>query len=87
MIGQDVGLAHLIPLAIERLVEDPLIAGDFYRGDLLKQVLSVKREFWKEHKELYCDVESIIGELEIISATIENQLLPATELFRGGRPD
>src|SRR6266513_2042283 len=47
MIGQHIGLRYLIPFAIERLSEDPLVAGDFYRGDLLKNVLSVQPDFWR----------------------------------------
>lgn len=36
MIGQKIGLAFLIPLALERLEADPWVAGDLYPGDLLK---------------------------------------------------
>lgn len=87
LIGQNVGLPYLIPLAIERLVEDPLVGGDFYRGDLMKNVLSIKAEFWKEHPDLYWEVDSIVVEVENLQETIEDELMPAAELFRGGRPD
>src|SRR6516164_3337905 len=49
MIGQGVGLPFLVPLALERLEEEPLSAGDFYRGDLLRAVLQIQEEFWMNH--------------------------------------
>lgn len=36
MIGQQIGLPYLIPLAIEELSKNLLVEGDFYEGDLLK---------------------------------------------------
>ena len=35
MIGQNIGLPWLLPLAIDRLEEDPWLSGDLYPGDLL----------------------------------------------------
>ena len=40
LIGQDVGLAHLLPLALEVLRDDPMAEGDMYEGDLLSAVLT-----------------------------------------------
>jgi len=59
-IGQDVGLPHLIPLAIERLEENPLAQGDHYPGDLLKSVLVVDELFWRTHAALRAAVEIIL---------------------------
>ena len=39
MIGQEIGLDYLIPLAIEVLTIDLFAEGDFFEGDLLKNVL------------------------------------------------
>jgi hypothetical protein len=41
MIGQDIGLSYLVPLALELLSTDPLTEGDFYKGDLLQSLLRV----------------------------------------------
>ncbi|MBI3723001.1 hypothetical protein HY251_03460 [bacterium] len=49
MIGQEIGLRHLVPMAIEVLTREPLAEGDFYPGDLLKSVLSVPPSFWEEN--------------------------------------
>lgn len=46
MIGQQLGLRYLIPLALERLKEDPWTAGDMYEGDLLAAVARSSEGFW-----------------------------------------
>lgn len=46
MIGQNIGLQYLIPLALDRLTRNLFVAGDFYRGDLLGVVLRAERAFW-----------------------------------------
>ncbi|MGH7613005.1 MAG: contact-dependent growth inhibition system immunity protein [Gemmatimonadales bacterium] len=49
MIGQGIGLRYLVPIALEVLEADPFAEGDYYPGDLLKMVSSVRREFWRDH--------------------------------------
>lgn len=49
MIGQNIGLAYLIPLALEALDKNILAEGDFYPGDLLKSVLHSEKEYWRHH--------------------------------------
>lgn len=49
MIGQDIGLDYLIPLALETLEDNIFSEGDFYCGDLLNAVLSADKEFWKSN--------------------------------------
>lgn len=50
MIGQQIGLDYLIPLAIEVLTIDLFAEGDFYEGDLLKNVLAIETVFWNNNK-------------------------------------
>jgi len=52
-IGQQFSLPILVPLALERLEQSPLLEADFYEGDLFKFVLMVKPEFWTEHPNLW----------------------------------
>jgi hypothetical protein len=52
MIGQDIGLEYLIPLALERLRADPYAEGDCYPGDLLVNVLGSDAGFWRRRPEL-----------------------------------
>jgi len=51
MIGQDIGLKYLIPLAIDTLMSDILAEGDFYAGDLLKNILTSDPNYWKAERE------------------------------------
>ena len=39
MIGQNIGLKYLLPMAVDILQTSPVIAGDFYPGDLLQNVV------------------------------------------------
>jgi hypothetical protein len=68
MIGQNVGLRFLVPLALERLKENILVEGDHYPGDLLVAVASIENEFWKEHLTYKKQMDTIISDnLAIIS--------------------
>lgn len=51
MIGQGIGLKYLVPNAIERLTEEPLLEGDYYPGDLLNAVLRVEKSYWQSHPD------------------------------------
>jgi contact-dependent growth inhibition (CDI) system CdiI-like immunity protein len=52
LIGQGIGIPVLVPLAIEHVEAHPLAAGDFYPGDLLKQIMEVDELFWAHQPEL-----------------------------------
>jgi len=59
MIGQNIGLDFLIPLALEKLSENILSEGDFYEGDLLINVLRSDKKYWelkKEDWEMMCNL-------------------------------
>lgn len=60
MIGQEIGLEFLIPLAIEKLTLDILAEGDYYEGDLLKSVINVHSTFWKEHKSYWITLSNLL---------------------------
>lgn len=61
MIGQNIGLPYLMPLAIKQLQRDPLASGDFYEGDLLISVLRAEASFWQEHPDLHAAVQHIVA--------------------------
>ncbi|MBK8520183.1 MAG: contact-dependent growth inhibition system immunity protein [Ferruginibacter sp.] len=50
MIGQNINLEFLIPLAIEKLKEDILAEGNYYEGDLLNNVLNSEKQYWLSNK-------------------------------------
>lgn len=58
-IGQNTGLQFLVPLAIEQLEKNIRSEGNYYPGDLLKNLLGSEREFWKENKNYWTKVKEI----------------------------
>jgi hypothetical protein len=60
MIGQELALPYLIPLAIEQLKADLLAEGDLYPGDLLKSVLSVHASYWEQYPQYKAEVEALL---------------------------
>lgn len=73
LIRQDVGLAHLLPLAVEALRIDPLAEGDMYEGDLLAAVLTRSAEVWSESPELERDVRLIVSELADVPTALKRE--------------
>ncbi len=51
MIGQNMALEILMPGAIAILERDPLAEGNFYPGDLLKNVTNVRYTFFEQSPE------------------------------------
>ncbi len=51
MIGQNIGLKFLIPLALDILENNILAEGNFYEGDLLLAVLTSEKHFWESQPE------------------------------------
>ncbi len=52
MIGQNISLDILVPIAIDRLTVNLLAEGNLYPGDLLNNVLTSDADFWKTHGSL-----------------------------------
>jgi hypothetical protein len=71
-IGQDIGLEYLVPLAIEKLRENPLVEGDCYPGDLLSNVLGADAAFWRAHPDLHKQLIPITERAISIASTDED---------------
>ena len=74
MIGQDIGLEFLIPLAVEVLQENPFAEGDYYPGDLLSMVMKVEPGFWRTHQDLYWSVAEIVAGLPSLMSDLTNAI-------------
>lgn len=74
LVGQNIGLKYLIPIAVERLKENILAEGDLYPGDLLSAVITTEIAYWKTnpvfHKTL---VELIQLQSEVLKYEIINR--------------
>ena len=82
LIGQKIGLNFLVPLALELLESNPLVAGEMYKGDLLANVSAIPEDFWCKNPELNNRLVEIANEIGILSETISNELLPALSGFK-----
>ena len=62
MIGQNISLPYLIPLALTVLKQNILAQGDFYPGDLLESVLRSDPQFWKQQPKLWTALRDLFLE-------------------------
>ena len=77
LIDQSIGLDDVVPIAIGILEENPLIEAEFYRGDLLKAVFGISKEYWSRHDELFVRAVELKSEIEILKDTLVNEILPS----------
>ncbi|NUU78834.1 contact-dependent growth inhibition system immunity protein [Paenibacillus xylanilyticus] len=61
LIRQQISLDFLLPLALERLGENPLESGDLYVGDLFCSILEVDKDYWDNNIELKNELNEVIG--------------------------
>lgn len=88
MIGQGLSLEHLIPRAVSVLERDPLAEGDFYPGDLLKNVLtSPEPSYWQQHPEQAQRLRRLIEGVQPRTLTWTTTCLPRSTPFDHRSPD
>lgn len=76
MIGQKISLPILIPLAVERVQDEPLVEGDYYPGDLLHAVLRVDEAFWANHPDSFQQVRNIIRRVKDLLPSLDESDQP-----------
>ncbi|MCC7501220.1 MAG: hypothetical protein IT229_01740 [Flavobacteriales bacterium] len=84
LIGQEIGLPYLIPVAIDLLREDPWAGGHMYPGHLLKRVVEVPASYWTENPELILRFQSVLDEAEKRWQFYQKEVLPAWSRVCGG---
>ncbi len=80
LIGQNIGLYFIVPVAIEVLKENVFAEGDFFPGDLLLNVLRIDVNYWKENPSEKGKLNPIIGEAE--KKIVLEDYLPIQERIR-----
>ena len=65
LLAQRVGLEVVVPLALERLEENPLAEGDFYPGDLLVAALRVPPAYWQSHPDQAARLRTVAGSADL----------------------
>lgn len=66
MIGQQMCLPYLVPLALRELHERPNADADLYEGALLNAILSVEEAFWKSRPDLAKDLLELLNNLSCL---------------------
>ncbi|WP_300600680.1 contact-dependent growth inhibition system immunity protein [Niabella sp.] len=61
LIGQQIGLKYIVPMALNVLSNDILAEGNYYPGDLLKSVLEIPMDFWASNQLELAELSSIVG--------------------------
>jgi CDI immunity proteins len=61
LIGQNISLKILVPLAIAQIEIDPLVEGDLCPGDLLSALFRADETFWSDNPALRNRLMSILS--------------------------
>lgn len=77
MIGQTISRSILIPLAVERLEEEPLADGGLYPGDLLHAVFGVHEAFWASHPDSFQRVRSVVSRAKNLLPSLDEMNSPS----------
>ncbi len=84
LVGQAIGLKHVVPVAIEKLREDPWVGGYFYPGYLLKNVAKVPASHWSENPEMIAHFQHVLDEVERRYRFYTSEVLPVWLKAFGG---
>lgn len=60
LIGQDISLDILIPLAMDMLSENIMAEGHYYAGDLLVAVITCEGSFWRKNRGIWIAMLAMI---------------------------
>lgn len=65
LVAQQLALVRVLPIAVQVLIEDPFVSGDFYPGDLLLAVIRAPDDAWDHLSDmtLASRLATVIGNL------------------------
>jgi hypothetical protein len=86
MLGQQISLSILMPMALDILEAEPWAAGDMYPGALLNMALRVDVKFWREHPHLWYRLSGVSADIDSMVSLLDEDLLPAVKAFRAAEP-
>ena len=75
LIRQNIALKYLIPVALERLSENPLLRSENYEGDLLATVIRIPPNFWNEYEDCFFRLSEIMEHVDSLHRVIRNDIL------------
>ena len=71
LIGQDIALKYLVPLALAALRAEPMLEADYYPGDLLVALMSVEHGFWANNQESLAQLGRLVRQAQELIAANE----------------
>ncbi|MEY2244000.1 contact-dependent growth inhibition system immunity protein [Streptomyces sp. BF23-18] len=74
LIGQDIGLPYLLPLALEVLRRNPMAEGHMYEGDLLSAVLTRDSAAWTTFPEVGRELRVIVSKLTGLDPLVQHRV-------------
>ncbi|MEU4339514.1 contact-dependent growth inhibition system immunity protein [Micromonospora lupini] len=63
MLGQEIGVPALLPLAVRIVLREPLAEGDYFPGDLLTNVLRLPDSAWSNLQAERKQLAAVLAEL------------------------
>ena len=78
LLSQLIGLAYIVPLALNIVEQDPLISSGLYSGDLAVSLFNIDEEFWSNNPEWNNRLIEVKFEIEETYKTISEEILPLT---------
>lgn len=60
VIGQNLSLEFLVPVAMEMLALEPWVKTDMGTGSLLRYALNLSPDFWTDHPDLWRRMKSVL---------------------------
>lgn len=79
MIGQQISLPILVPLAVDRLETEPLAEGNYYPGNLLAMVLKINETFWANHSDSLQRVRIMVSRVKDALPTLDEVTSPTVQ--------
>ena len=70
MLGQEIAVPVLLPLAVDVLAADPCAEGDYYPGDLLWAVLQLPASAWSAVPELRQRLAAAVAAVDLDDACL-----------------
>lgn len=86
MLGQQISLPTLMPMALDVLADNPFVGGDMCAGALLHSALRVDKQFWQDHQQLWYRLSMVLVDLHALREYMDKELLPAAERFEAAFP-
>ena len=83
LIGQQISLDYLLPIAFEFLEDDILSHGDFYEGDLVESIFRTNQNYWASRPPFHKKILELLEKgKEKLNTHIDKDLKKKIEIFK-----